>query len=83
MSEDLSETDQSETSIRKLAYAKNPIIADKKRGNFFKNCLIVLPRSTHQEASFEPSFVKFGSVGDSEKNLHSKRKLVIEILSRC
>ena len=75
MSEDWSETDQSETSIMKVAYAKNHIIADKKRRNL-KNCQIVLPRSTHQEASFEPSFVKFGSVGASEKNLHSKRKLV-------
>ena len=31
LSEDLEETDQSETSIMKLAYAKNKIIADKKK----------------------------------------------------
>ena len=45
LSEDLEEKDQSETSIMKLAYAKNKIIAyakkkiiaDKKRRNFFKN----------------------------------------------
>ena len=77
MSEDLDITDQSETSIMKLAYAKNNIIADKKRRNFFKNLYIVLPRSTHQEASIELSFVKFGSVGASEKILHSEKKLVI------
>ena len=55
---------------------KNNIIADKKRRNFFKNIYIVLPRSTHQEASIELSFVLFGSVGASEKNLHSEKKLV-------
>ena len=76
MSEDLAKTDQSETSIMKLAYAKNNIIADKKRRNFFKNFYIVLPRSTHQEASIELSFVLFGSVGASEKNLQSEKKLV-------
>ena len=32
-----SETDQSETSIMKLAYAKNNIIADKQRRNFIRN----------------------------------------------
>ena len=48
LSEDLDKTDQSETSIMKLAYAKNNIIADKKRRNFFKNFYTVLPRSTHQ-----------------------------------
>ena len=37
LSEDLEEKDQSETSIMKLAYAKNKIIVDKKRKNFFKN----------------------------------------------
>ena len=79
MSEDLDKTDQSKTSIMKLAYAKNNIITDKKRRNFFKNFFIVLPRSTHQEASIEPSLVLFGSVGPSEKNLHSEKKLVIEI----
>ena len=77
LSEDLEEKDQSETSIMKLAYAENNIIADKKRRNFFKNFYIVLPRSTHQEASIELSFVLFGSVGASEKNLHSEKKLVI------
>ena len=76
LSEDLAKTDQSETSIMKLAYAKNNIIADKKRRIFFKNFYIVLPRSTHQEASIELSFVLFGSVGASEKNLHSEKKLV-------
>ena len=74
MSEDLDKTDQSETSIMKLAYAKNNIIADKKRRNFLKNFYIVLPRSTHQEASIELSFVQFGSVGATEKNLHSEKK---------
>ena len=34
LSEDYEETDQSETSIMKLANAKNKIIADKKRRNF-------------------------------------------------
>ena len=76
MSEDLDKTNQLETSIMKLAYAKNYIIADKKRRNFFKNFYIVLPRSTHQEASIELSYVLFGSVGASEKNLHSDKKLV-------
>ena len=74
LSEDLDKTDQSETSIMKLAYAKNNIIADKKRRNFSENFYIVLPRSTHQEASIELSFVQLGSVGASEKNLHSKKK---------
>ena len=76
MSEDLDKTDQSETSTMKLAYAKNNIIADKKRRFFLKNFYIVLPRSTNQEASIELSFVQFGSVGASEKNLHSEKKLV-------
>ena len=35
LSEDLAKTHQSETSIMKLAYAENNIIADKKRRNFF------------------------------------------------
>ena len=52
-----SETDQSETSIMNLAYAKKNIIADQKRKKIFKNFKIVLPRSTHQEASIELSFV--------------------------
>ena len=68
----MAKTDQSETSIIKLTYAKNNIIADKNRRNFFK--YIVLPRSTHQEASIELSFVLFDSVGASEKNLHSEKK---------
>ena len=67
-----SETYQSENSIVNLAYAKNNIIADKKRRNFFENYQIVLPSSTHHEASIELSFAEFGSVGASEKNLHSK-----------
>ena len=74
LSEDLANTDQSKTSIMKLAYAKNNIIADKKRRNFFKNFYIVLPRSTHQEVSIELSFVLFSSVGASGKNLHSEKK---------
>ena len=65
-----------------LKVGKNNIIADKKRRNFFKNFYIVLPRSTHQEASIELSFVRFGSVVASEKNLHSEKKLVKIINSR-
>ena len=41
-------------------------------GKFFENFSWVLPRSTHQDASIELLFVKFGSVGASEKKLHSK-----------
>ena len=74
MSEDLARTDRSETSIIKLACAKNNIIADKKRRIFFKNFFIVLPRSTHQEASIELSFVLFGSVGASEKKIFTQKK---------
>ena len=36
LSEDLEQTDQSETSIMKLAYAKNKIITDKKRRHFLR-----------------------------------------------
>ena len=41
-------------------------------GKFFENFSWVFPRSTHQDASIELLFVKFGSVGASEKTLHSK-----------
>ena len=52
-----SKTDQSETSIMKLVYAKNKIIADRNRRNFLKNFSWVFPRSTHEGASIELSFV--------------------------
>ena len=39
-----------------------------------------MPSSTHQEASIELSFVLFGSVGASEKNLHSEKKVVLKNL---
>ena len=52
-----SKSDQSETTIMKIAYAKYNIIANKMRRIFFKNFLTILPRSTHQEASIELSFV--------------------------
>ena len=74
------ETDQSETSIMKLAYAKNNIIADKSRRIFFENFTWVFPRSTHQDASIELLFVKFGSVGASEEKDHSKKTRLSDFL---
>ena len=42
-------------------------------GKFFENFSWVSPRSTHQGASIELSFVWFYSVGASEKKCHSKK----------
>ena len=65
-----SKTDESETSIMKLAYAKNNIMADNNRRNLLRNFSWVFPRSTTQGASIELSFVLYGSVGASEVQYH-------------
>ena len=41
-------------------------------GNFFENFSWVFPRSTHQDASIDLSFVWFCSVGATEKNVTQK-----------
>ena len=56
----------------KLTYAKNNIIANKNQRKFLI-VFWVFPRLTHQDASIELLFVKFGSVGASEEKDHSKK----------
>ena len=51
------ETNQSETSISKPPPTQKNIIAYKNRKKFFENFSWVFPRSTHQEALIELSFV--------------------------